>query len=125
MNARDLIHLAERVYVITMPDNGHGSDRYLINDEETFVEQIAQHPSFNGHGSDHYLINDEETFVEQIAQHPSFKGYEGPHASGTYVLTFEADTPATEQMRWIAQVLSGTDLNDGHGGLIRCSQGGI
>jgi hypothetical protein len=99
MNARDLIHLAERVYVITMPDNGYGSDRYLINDEETFVEQIAQHPSF--------------------------KGCEGPYASGTYILTFEADTPEAEQMRWITQVLSGTDLNDGHGGLIRCSQGEI
>jgi hypothetical protein len=97
MNARDLIYLAERVYVITMPDNGQGSARYLINDEETFVEQMAQHPSF--------------------------KGCEGPYASGTYILTFEADTPEAEQLRWIAQVLSSTDLNDGHGGLMRCSHG--
>lgn len=93
MNARDLIYLAERIYIITMPDNGHGSG--------------------------YYRINDAETFVEQIAQHSSFKGCEGPHASGVYILTFEADTPETEQMRWIAQVLGGTDLNDGHGGMIR------
>jgi hypothetical protein len=93
MNARDLIHLAERIYAITMPDNGHG-------------------PGY-------YRINDEETFVEQIAQHPSFKSCEGPHASGVYTLTFEADTPEMEQVQWIAQVLSGTDLNDGHGGMIR------
>jgi len=93
MNVHDLIHLAERIYVITMPENGHGASRYRINDEKTFVEQIAQHASF--------------------------KGCEGPHASGVYVLTFEADTPETEQMQWIAQVLSGTDLNDGHGGIIR------
>jgi hypothetical protein len=93
MNARDLIHLAERIYVITMPATGHGPGRYRIHDEDTFVEQIAQHPSF--------------------------KGCDGPHASGTYILTFEADTPETEQMAWIAQVLSGTNLDDGCAGLIR------
>jgi hypothetical protein len=93
MKARDLIHLAERIYVITMPDHGQGSGCYRINDEETFVEQVAQHPSF--------------------------KGCDGPHASGVYILTFEADTSETEQLQWIAQVLSGTDLEDGHGGMIR------
>jgi hypothetical protein len=93
MNARDLIHLAERIYVITMPETGHGPGRYRIHDEDTFVEQIAQHPSF--------------------------KGCDGPHASGTYILTFEADTPETEQMAWIAQVLSCTNLDDGYKGLIR------
>jgi hypothetical protein len=93
MHARDLIHLAERIYVITMPETGHGSG--------------------------HYQINDEDTFVEQIAQHPSFKGCNGPHASGVYILTFEADTPETEQLTWIAQILSGTHLNDGQDGLIR------
>ena len=93
MNARDLIHIAERIYVISMPETGHGPGRYRIHDEDTFVEQIAQHPSF--------------------------KGCDGPHSSGTYILTFEADTPETEQMAWIAQVLSGTDLNDGYGGIIR------
>ena len=93
MNARDLIHLAERIYVITMPTTGHGAGRYRIHDEETFVEQIAQHPSF--------------------------KACDGPHASGTYILTFEADTPETEQLRWIAQILSGTNLDDGYEGLIK------
>jgi hypothetical protein len=93
MNARDLIHLAERIYVITMPSSGHGSGRYRIHDEETFVEQIAQHPSF--------------------------KACDGPHVSGAYLLTFEADTPETEQMAWIAQILSGTNLDDGYDGLIK------
>jgi hypothetical protein len=93
MNARDLVHLAERIYLITMPATGAGESRYRIDDEETFVEQLAQHPSF--------------------------KACDGPHASGTYVLTFEADTPETEQMNWIAQILSGTNLNDGQGGLMR------
>jgi hypothetical protein len=46
MQARDLIHLAERIYVVTMPERGQASGWYRINDEETFVEQIAQHPSF-------------------------------------------------------------------------------
>jgi hypothetical protein len=96
MNARDLIHLAERIYVITMPATGHGSG--------------------------HYRIYDEETFVEQIAQHPSFKACDGPHASGTYILTFEADTPETEQMTWIAQILSGTSLDDGYEGVIKLRQ---
>ena len=45
MNARDLIHLAERIYLITMPTTGHGSDRYRIHDEETFVEQLARSAS--------------------------------------------------------------------------------
>jgi hypothetical protein len=93
MNARELIHLAERIFVITMPDNGHGAG--------------------------YYRINDEETFVEQMAQHASFKDCQGPHVSGAYVLTFAADTPETEQLQWIAQVLSGTDLHDGHGGMLR------
>ncbi len=93
MNARDLIHLAERIYLITMPATGHGSGRYRIHDEETFVEQIAQHPSF--------------------------KACDGPHPSGTYILTFEADTPETEQMAWITQILSGTSLDDGYEGLIK------
>jgi hypothetical protein len=96
MNARDLIHLAERIYLITMPTTGQGSGRYRIHDEETFVEQIAQHPSF--------------------------KACDGPHASGTYILTFEADTPETEQMTWIAQILSGTNLDDGDAGLIKLRQ---
>ena len=93
MNARDLIHLAERIYVLTMPATGRGSGCYRIDDEDTFVEQIAQHPSF--------------------------KGCNGPHASGVYILTFEADTPETEQMAWIAQILSGTNLHDGLDGLIK------
>lgn len=93
MNARDLIQLAERVFVISMPDNAHGSG--------------------------YYRINDEETFVEQLAQHVSFKDFQRSQASGAYVLTFAADTPETEQLQWIAQVLSGTDLHDGHGGMIR------
>ena len=93
MNAHDLIHLAERIYLITMPATGHGSGRYRIHDEETFVEQIAQHPSF--------------------------KTCDGPHPSGTYILTFEADTPETEQMAWIAQILSGTSLDDGYERLIK------
>lgn len=93
MNARDLIHLAERIYVITMPTTGQGFGRYRIQDEDTFVEQIAQHPSF--------------------------KACDGPHASGTYILTFEADTPETEQLRWIVQILSGTNLDDGFEGLIK------
>jgi hypothetical protein len=93
MNARDLIHFAERIYLITMPATGHGSG--------------------------HYRIHDEETFVEQIAQHPSFKACDGPHPSGTYILTFEADTPETEQLAWITQILSGTSLDDGSEGLIK------
>jgi hypothetical protein len=72
-----------------------------------------------GRGSDCYRIDDEDTFVEQIAQHPSFKGCNGPHTSGVYILTFEADTPETEQMAWIAQILSGTNLHDGLDGLIK------
>jgi hypothetical protein len=93
VNARDLIHLAERIYLITMPTTGHGSGCYRIHDEETFVEQIAQHPSF--------------------------KACDGPQPSGTYILTFEADTPETEQMTWITQILSGTSLDDGYEGLIK------
>jgi hypothetical protein len=93
MNAHDLIHLAERIYLITMPTTGRGSGRYRIHDEETFVEQMAQHSSF--------------------------KACDGPHASGTYILTFEADTPEAEQMRWIAQILSGTNLDDGDENLIK------
>jgi hypothetical protein len=93
MNARDLIHLAERIFIITMPDHTHGSG--------------------------YYRINDEETFVEQLAQHSSFKNCQGPHASGTYILTFSADTSEAEQMQWIAQILSGVDLYDGQAGMIR------
>jgi hypothetical protein len=48
MQARDLIHPAERIYAVTMPERGQASGWYRINDEETFVEQIAQHPSFKG-----------------------------------------------------------------------------
>jgi hypothetical protein len=71
--------------------------------------------SLAAYGSGCYRINDEETFVEQVAQHPPFKGCEGLHASGVYILTSAADTPEAEQLQWIAQVLSGTDLNDGRG----------
>jgi hypothetical protein len=93
MHARDLVHLAERIYVITMPDKAEGSSPYRINDEETFVEQIAQHASF--------------------------KGYERSIASGVYILTFEADTPEQEQMQWISQILAGTDLSNGRGEVIK------
>jgi hypothetical protein len=93
MNARDLILLAERIFVITMPATDHGSG--------------------------HYRIQDEETFVEQMAQHPSFKGCDGPHASGTYILTFQADTPEMEQLAWITQILGGTNLDDGHDRLMK------
>jgi hypothetical protein len=93
MNARDLILLAERIFLISMPATDHGSG--------------------------HYRIHDEETFVEQLAQHPSFKACDGPHASGTYVLTFQADTPETEQLAWITQILDGTTLDDGREGLIK------
>jgi hypothetical protein len=36
-------------------------------------------------------------------------------------LTFEADTPETEQMTWITQILGGTSLDDGYEGLIKLS----
>jgi hypothetical protein len=66
MNARNLIHLAERIYVITMPTTGHGSSVTASMMKKRLWSNRAT---------------------------SSYKGCDGPHASGTYILTFEADTP--------------------------------